>query len=52
MNNLIEPVNVIEAVKSFCAVNEGDDATIDIVISLGAELLDVSQDRFIEMMEE
>lgn len=52
MNNWIEPVNVIEVVKFFCGANKGDDATTDLIISIGAELLDVSQDRIIEMMEE
>lgn len=52
MNHWIEPVNVIEVVKSFCMANDGDDATTNLIIAIGAELLDVSEDRIMEMMEE
>ena len=52
MNNWIEPVNVIEVVKYFCDVNEGDSATTDLIVSIGAELLDVSSDKIMEMIKE
>lgn len=52
MNNWIEPVNVVEVVKSFLACNDGDEATQCLILAIGAELLDVSEDKFIEMIEE
>lgn len=51
MNNWIEPVNVVECVKSFLAINKGDEGAEDLIIAIGAELLDVSVDKFVEMIE-
>lgn len=50
MNTWIEPDDVIAVVQSFMAVNEGDEATCDILIAVGAELLDVSNDRMLELL--
>ena len=50
MNNWIEPVNVVEVAKSFLDCNIGDEATERLIISMCCELLDVSQDQFMEML--
>ena len=51
MNHWIEPVNVIEVCKAFCMANEGDEATTEIILDMGAELLYISQDELLQMME-
>ena len=52
MNSIIEAADVIAVVKSFCAVNKNDESTIELIMAIGAELLDVSVDTINEMMEE
>jgi len=51
MNNWIEPINVIEVVKSFCMANDGDESTTDIIVSMGAALLDVSEDEMMDIIK-
>ena len=41
---------VICTLKHFMAANEGDEATECLIVSIGAELLNVSQDRMIELL--
>ena len=50
MNQLIIPEDVIEAVKSFLSYNKGDEATESLILSMGAELLDVSVDTLYELI--
>lgn len=50
MNSIIFPEDVINVIESFLAVNNGDDATELLLISVGAQLLDVSEDMFMEML--
>lgn len=50
MNKLIMPEDVIEVVKSFLACNDGDEATESLILSIGAELLDVSVDTMCELV--
>lgn len=50
MNNIIAPEDVIEVVKSFIACNDGDEATEDLILAIGAELLDVSIDTMLTMI--
>lgn len=52
MNSIIEAADVIAVVKSFCDVNKNDESTIELIMAIGAELLDVSVDTLNEMMEE
>lgn len=52
MNNWIEPINVIEVAKSFIEINKGDESTTNLIIAIGSELLDISPDKFLEMMRE
>lgn len=50
MNKLIEPEDVIAVIKSFMDINAGDEATEDLLLAVGAELLDVSSDTMNEMV--
>ena len=50
MNQLIIPEDVIEAAKSFLSYNKGDEATESLILSMGAELLDVSVDTLYELI--
>lgn len=50
MNQLIMPEDVIEVVKSFLSCNKGDEATESLILSMGAELLDVSVDILCELI--
>lgn len=51
MNAMIMPEDVIAVMKSFLACNEGDEATECLIIAIGAELLDVSEETLMEMIE-
>lgn len=51
MNTMITPADVVEVIKSFLACNEGDEATECLILSIGAEMLDVSEETFMEMIE-
>lgn len=52
MNEFIFPEDVTEVIGSFLRRNKGDDATEALILSIGAELLDVSQDKLLEMLDE
>ena len=52
MNYLIEAEDVVEVAKSFLDCNRGDEATEILIISMCCELLDISQDQFMEMLAE
>jgi len=50
MNNVIFPEDVANVVRSFHSVNGGDEATQALIISIGAELLDISHSKMLEMI--
>lgn len=50
MNEIIYPEDVAAVVKSFCDCNDGDEATTNLILAIGAELLDVSADTMNEMI--
>lgn len=50
MNAMIFPEDIANVVQSFCMANDGDEATQALIISIGAELLDISQDKMLEMI--
>lgn len=52
MNKVITPDDVIGTVKSFVDCNSSDDSTINIVLAIGAELLDVSSDTILEIIND
>ena len=51
MNKLIMPEDVVAVMKSFLAYNDGDEATECLILAIGAELLDVSEEALIEMIQ-
>lgn len=51
MNEIITPEDVVAVVKSFLTCNEGDETTECLMLSIGAELLDVSEETLIEMID-
>ena len=51
MNRMITSEDVVAVMKSFLAWNEGDEATECLILSIGAELLDVSEETLIEIIE-
>lgn len=52
MSMIEDNKHIIKTIKSFLNSNEGDEGTEKLLICLGAELLDISPDRFMEIMEE
>ena len=51
MNRIIEPGDVIAVIKSFLECNEGDESTECLILSIGAELLDISEETLMQMIE-
>lgn len=51
MNMMLFPEDVDNVIQSFCMVNEGDEATIDLILAIGAELLDISSDEMYERIK-
>ena len=51
MNTIIYPEDVVAVIQSFLACNAGDEATEEILLAVGAELLDVSTDTMNEMVQ-
>lgn len=51
MNILLEPDDVVAVISSFLTCNEGDDATQGLILSIGCELLDVSEDMLLDMID-
>ena len=47
---LIEPEHVVDTCRAFCDCNKGDEATTDLILSLCAEILDISQDALLELL--
>lgn len=52
MNNIINAESAVSVIGTFLKHNSGDESTEELIISIGCELLDVSQDRLIEMIDE
>lgn len=48
MNTIIFPEDVDNVIQSFILVNNGDEATEDLILAIGAELLDISIDTMAE----
>ena len=44
MNNVISSEDVIGVAKAFCDCNANDADTVDLILAIAAELLDVSVD--------
>ena len=50
MNDIIFPDDIVAIVKSFLDVNDGDEATQDVILAIGAEILDISTDTMYGMV--
>ena len=48
MNTMIFPEDVDNVIQSFLMANKGDEATEDLILAIGAELLDISIDAMLE----
>ena len=48
MNIMIFPEDVDNVIQSFILVNNGDEATENLILAIGAELLDISVDTMSE----
>ena len=51
MNTIVFPEDVVNVIQSFCLNNRGDGATTDLLLAVGAELLDISSDKMLEMID-
>lgn len=51
MNAMLFPEDVDNVVQSFCMANKGDEATIDLILAIGAELLDIASDEMHERIK-
>lgn len=51
MYKYVDSEKVIEVIKEFLSYNEGDEATEDLIIAIGAQILNMSSDRFLEIIE-
>lgn len=49
MKDIVFPVDVVNTVQQFLLCNVGDMATEEIILCMGADLLDISPDEMREM---
>lgn len=42
---------VVRVLEAFYEINEGDEATTDMILAIGCEILDVSQDKMLEVFD-
>lgn len=47
MNTMIFPEDVDNVIQSFMLMNDGDEATNNLILAIGAELLDISSDTML-----
>lgn len=50
MNTMLFPEDVANVIQSFYLCNKGDEATTDLLLAVGAELLDISPDKMLEII--
>ena len=48
MNNVIFPEDIDNVIQSFILINNSDEATENLILAIGAELLDISVDTMAE----
>jgi hypothetical protein len=48
MNRMLFPEDIDNVIQTFLLVNNGDEATEDLILAIGAELLDISVDTMAE----
>ena len=52
MNMVMFPEDIDNVIQSFLLVNKGDEATESLILAIGAELLDISDDEMYERIKE
>lgn len=52
MNDLVAAEDIISVIKEFLKLNNGDEATESIILLIGAEILCISPDRLIEILND
>lgn len=52
MNTMLFPEDVANVIQSFYLCNKDDEATTDLLLAVGAELLDISPDKMLETITE
>lgn len=50
MNKVLFYEDITNVIRSFYLCNNGDDATTNLVLAIGAELLDISSDKMLGMV--
>jgi hypothetical protein len=48
---MIFPEDIDNVIQSFMSYNEGDEATQNLILAIGAELLDISVDTMVERIQ-
>lgn len=51
MNTILFPEDVANVIQSFYLCNQYDEATVDLIFAIGAELLDISPDTMFDMIQ-
>ena len=51
MNNYIDINDIINVIKDFLYYNEGNEVIENLLISIGAEILNINQDKFLEIIK-
>ena len=52
MNTMLFPEDVANVIQSFYLCNKGDGPPTDLLLTVGAEILDISPDKMLEMITE
>lgn len=50
MQNIIEKERIIATIRSFYDMNDGDEATQTLLVAVGTEILDCSEDTFLNVL--
>ena len=50
MRHVVFLEDVVNVIQSFCMLNEGDDATTALILSIGAQLLDIFTNEMYELI--
>ena len=48
--NAVSEEHILTAIKQFYKENKGNEPATDLILAIGAELLDKSQDKILEQM--
>ena len=51
MNTVLSPEDVANVIQSFVLVNKDDEDIVKLILSIGAELLDISVEEMADMIK-